>query len=36
MVGMVPNMINYDSGVPRDLGSISFWLVLGGSGHVWR
>ena len=29
------NMITYASGVPRDLGGISFQLVLGGRGHVW-
>ena len=30
------NIFTYDSGVLMDIGSISFQLVLGGCGHVWR
>ena len=36
MVGMVPNMITCASGVPMDLGGVTFRLVMVGSVHVWR
>ena len=33
---MVPNMIAYAFGVPRDIGGISSWLAMVGSVHFWR
>ena len=36
ILGIVLNLITYDSGVPRDIGGICFLIVMVGCGHVWH